>query len=355
MVAPMTNGRVSKRWSQRVRINGRETNLGLGGYPVVTLAEARKKALANRRVIEQGLDPRAASRLPTFAQATEEVIALHSQKWRTGSRTAQIWASSLDRFAGSLANVTVDKITTAHILEALSPVWHTKNETARKVKRRIATVMKWSIAQGYRSDNPADDRITAALGRNTRPTTHQRALPHSELGAALRQIQGFRRAHWATREALTFLALTATRSGEARFATWDEIDLTARLWTIPADRTKTGRPHRVPLSAGALAVLHRAHQRTRGEGLAFPSLRGKALSTEGLSKLLKENRVGCVPHGFRTSFRNWCAETGVRREVAERALGHQIANAVERAYSRTDLLDSRRELMGRWGCYLTGS
>ena len=351
LVQPMKNGRLSKTWAQRIRINGRVTNLGLGSYPAVTLAQARQRALRNRQAVEEGRHPKA-RHAPTFAQATEEVIALHSQKWRTGSRTAQIWASSLERFAGSLANVTVDKITSAHILEVLSPVWHTKPATGGKVLRRISAIMKWSIAQGFRVDNPADERITAALGKNARPSTHQRALHHSKVGTAIRNLEASRRAHWATVAALKLLILTATRSGEVRNATWDEIDLPEAIWTIPKDRTKTGREHRVPLSAGALAVLDTARQRTGGAGLVFPSPRGKPLSSESLSKLCKERDVGCVPHGFRSSFRDWCGETGVAREVAERALGHAVKNPVEKAYSRSDLLDLRRPIMEKWAQYL---
>lgn len=322
-------------------------------FPIVTLAEARREALKNKRAIEQGRSPRT-RKSPTFQEAVEKVIDLHSDRWKPGSRTPQIWRSSLERFAGSLAAVPVDKITTGQVLAVLAPIWHTKNETARKVRRRISTVLKWSIAAGFRSDNPADDRVVAALGRNTRPPTHQRTLPHTQVGATIRRIESFQRAHWATKAALKFLIYTATRSGEVRNATWDEIDLEYQLWTIPADRTKTGREHRVPLSVGAREVLEEGRHRTGGTGLVFPSPRGNVLSSAGLSKLLKENHVGCVPHGFRTSFRNWCAETGVPREVAERALGHVVKNKAEAAYSRTDLLDARYEVMEDWFQHLEG-
>ena len=354
LVTRRKNGRLSKRWSQRVRINGRETNLGLGVFPIVTLAEARQKALKNRRAIEQGRSLRA-RKAPTFHQAMEQVIELQSAQWRPGSRTPQIWRSSLERFAGSLADVPVDKITTGQVLAVLAPIWHTKPETASKVRRRISGVLKWCVAAEYRVDNPADERVLAALGKNARPPTHQRALPHSEVGTAIRNLEASRRAHWATVAALKLLILTATRSGEVRNATWDEIDLPEAIWTIPKDRTKTGREHRVPLSAGAIAVLDEARQHTGGVGLVFPSKTGKVLSSEGLSKICKERDVGCVPHGFRSSFRDWCGETGVAREVAERALGHAIKNPVEKAYSRTGLLGLRTELMQAWAEYLGGS
>ena len=351
LVTRRTNGRLSKRWTQRVRINGRETNLGLGVYPVVTLSEARQKALGNRRSIEQGRNPKAPA-VPTFSEATEQVIELHSAKWKTGGRSAELWRSSLGRFAGPLGGVRVDKVTTAQVLAVLAPIWHVKAETARKVRQRISAVMRWAIARGYREDNPADERVAAALGRNTRPPTHQKALHHSQVKNAIGTIETSG-AWWAAQGALRFLVLTAARSGEVRNATWDEINTRQQTWSIPADRTKTGRPHRVPLSEPARSVLDEAHTHTGGRGLIFPSIRGKVQTSDGLAKLLKENNIGCVPHGFRTSFRNWCAEAGISREVAERALGHTIRNRAEAAYSRTDLLQRRRQLMQQWAQYIT--
>ena len=178
-----------------------------------------------------------------------------------------------------------------------------------------------------------------------------KALHHSQVEAAIRTVEATD-AHWATIAAFKFLTLTATRSGEIRNATWDEIDLTTATWTVPLELTKTGREHRVPLSTGALAVLATALPRSGGKGLVFPSPTGRPLSNATMSKLCKENNVGCVPHGMRSSFRDWCGETGVGREVAERALGHEIRNAVEKAYARTDLLERRRQLMEQWSRYL---
>ena len=178
-----------------------------------------------------------------------------------------------------------------------------------------------------------------------------KALHHSQVGAAIRTVEATD-AHWATIAAFKFLTLTATRSGEVRKARWHEINLSTAVWTIPSQHTKTGREHRVPLSTGALAVLATALPRSGGKGLLFPSPTGRVLSNATMSKLCKENKVGCVPHGMRSSFRDWCGETGVSREVAERALGHEIRNAVEKAYARTDLLETRREVMEHWSQYL---
>lgn len=211
--------------------------------------------------------------------------------------------------------------------------------------------MKWCIAQGFREDNPADDRITAALGTNTQRPQHMKALHHTQVAAALRTVEATH-AHWATIAAFKYLALTATRSGEVRHATWDEIDLNTATWTIPPQHTKTEKEHRVPLSTGALTILVTALPRSGGQGLVFPSQTGRTVSDTTMSKLCKENNIGCVPHGMRSSFRDWCAETGIAREVAERALGHEIRNPVEKAYSRTDLLEQRRQLMQQWSTYL---
>ena len=351
LVKPRANGRLSKTWAQRIRINQKPTNLGLGSYPAVTLAEARRRALKNRQDIEEGRSPRAQN-APTFEEAAERVIAIHSAKWRQGSKTRKLWERTLETYAfPTIGKKRVDRITTAEVLACLAPIWHSKPETARKVRRRISAVMKWCIAAGYRSDNPADERVPAALGSNARPATHQRALHHSKVGEALKTIEESRRAHWATIAAFKILTLTATRSGEARLATWAEIDLETATWTIPGERTKTGHSHRVPLCTAALEILSEARERTGGEGLAFPSPRGKPLSDATMSKLCKENDVGCVPHGMRSSFRDWCSDSGVRREEAEQALGHTV-KGVEGAYARSDLLERRRPVMERWGKYL---
>ncbi|MCE2526121.1 MAG: tyrosine-type recombinase/integrase [Actinomycetia bacterium] len=352
MVRPTRiEGRLSKTWVQRIRINGRETNLGLGSYPAVTLAEARRRALLNRQMVEEGRNPRA-RKIPTFRYATDRVIRLYASKWKPGGRSEEHWRSSLRTYAyPQFGNKRVDLITTADIMACLSPIWHQKPETASRVKQRISAVMKWCIAQGFREDNPADDRITAALGTNKQRPKHMKALHHSKVTAAVRAVEATD-AHWATIAGFKFLTLTATRSGEVRQATWEEIDLAEATWTIPLDHTKAGREHRVPLSTGALTVLFTARQMSNSKGLIFPSPTGQTLSNATMSKLCKENNVGCVPHGMRSSFRNWCAETGVSREVAERALGHEIRNPVEKAYARTDLLDRRRQIMEDWSNYI---
>lgn len=351
LVRPMVNGRMSKTWSQRLRINGKPVNVGLGAYPVVSLREARAKALENRRAVAQGIDPRGGG-VPTFADAAEKVIAIHRPSWREGARSEKIWRSSLQRYAHpSIGDKAVDEVTTADVLGILAPIWSTKHETARRLRHRISAVMKWAVAEGHRGDNPAGDAIGAALPRNSGRVVHHEALPYANVAAALEKVQ-ISEAAPATKLCFRFLVLTACRSGQVRRARWDEIDLEAAVWTIPGDRTKKDKPHRVPLSSAALGVLTEALALRAPAGLVFPSPTGRPLSSEALSKLLKEHNVGAVPHGFRSSFRDWCGETGVPREVAEAALGH-IVKGAEGAYARSDLLERRREIMESWGHYVS--
>ena len=350
LVKPATNDRTSKTWSQRYYVNGRPVMLGLGSYPVVTLAAARAKALANKRMLAEGIDPRGGS-APTFSQAAEKVIAMHRSSWRDGARSEEIWRSSLRRFAyDHIGDKAVSDITTADIMAILAPIWNTKHETARRLRHRISAVMKWAIAQGYRADNPAGDAITAALPRRSAHVQHHRALPHGEVAEALLTVSASD-AWPATKLGFAFLALTAARSGEVRGARWHEIDLDANIWTVPGERTKTGRAWRYPLSTAALRVLEQAKALADASGLIFPSATGEPLSNSTWSKLVRENGVDCVPHGMRSSFRDWCGETGVAREVAEACLAH-VAEAVERAYARGDLLARRREVMDAWSDYI---
>ena len=346
----------SKQWVWRGTVRGRRVDLGLGGWPYVSLAEARQLAFDHRKLSRAGGDPLALKRrpdVPTFAEAVETVIAMHEPNWRDGARSAEIWRSSLGRFAmPRLGRKRVGDIDTADVLAVLVPIWADKRETARRVRQRVGAVMKWAVAQGYRNDNPAGDAIGAALPRNGVTRKHMAALPHSKVAGAIAKIHGS--AAWAgTKLALDFLVLTAARSGETRGAQWTEIDTEARTWTVPGERMKSGLMHRVPLSARALETLRKARQLRDGSGLIFPSVTGRALSDATLSKLCRENNVGCVPHGFRSSFRDWAAEcSDTPREVCELALAHVNSDRVEAAYRRSDLFDKRRELMEAWADYL---
>ena len=208
---------------------------------------------------------------------------------------------------------------------------------------------------GYRPDNPAGDALGQALGRQQNVVQHMRALPHGAVADALTTVRASR-ASVTTKQAFEFLVLTAARSGEVRLATWDEMDLEAGVWAIPAARMKAKREHRVPLSGQALAILHDVQRRSDGTGLVFRSRRGKPLSTVTLSKLIKGLGIAAVPHGFRSSFRDWAAEqTNTPREVIEAALAHTVRNPTEAAYARSDLFDRRRRLMDDWSVYLSGA
>ena len=209
--------------------------------------------------------------------------------------------------------------------------------------------MRWCIAQGYRADNPAGETLTAALPKHNGGHQHHRALPHAQVGVALEKIRRSA-AHPTAVLALQFQALTAVRPTEARLARWDEIDFEGRIWTIPPERMKTKREHRVPLSARAVQVLDEAHQYTDGSGLVFSGRNGP-ISRKVASNTLRRVGISAVPHGFRSSFRDWCGETGVPRELAEAALGHTV-RGVEGAYARSDLLERRREVMDNWAKYV---
>lgn len=345
-------GGVTKSWVQRLIINGRPTHIGLGPTWLVSSAEAREVALDNHRTVRRGGDPRRGAGIPTFSEAVEQVIAMHSAGWKNGGRTAEAWRTQLARHAAPLADKKVDRITPGDVLGVLEPIWLTLPEIARKQRQRISAVMKWAIAQGYRKDNPAGDALAAALPRQN-GSTHHPAIPAENVAAVIAAVHASG-AWTGTKLAFEFLALTACRSGEVRFATWAEVDQEARVWTIPARRTKTAIEHRVPLSDAALRVLARAEQIADASGLVFPSLTGRPQNDSTLSKLLREMGAGMVPHGLRSSFRSWAAEaTDYPWEIAEMALGHTVGTKVERAYLRTDLFEKRVALMQDWADFLT--
>ena len=343
------SGRISRSWIQRIRIGGRHTHLGLGSHPVVTLAEAREAAIANLRDVAKGIDPRTGG-IPTFAEGLDAVLAIQRGAWRDGGKSERQWRASLRDHAGPLMRKPVDKIEAGDVLSILTPHWNTKRETMRRVKQRISKVMQWAVAGGHVASNPVDS-IGAALPTNGANRTNHRALPHADVAAAIETVDRSG-AWWATKAAFRFVALTAARSGEVRGMTWDEVDLDNRVWTVPGERMKAGKAHRVPLSDQAVAVLSEARDMADGSGLVFPSQGRKAMSDNTLSKLLRETGVKSTVHGLRSSFRDWCAETGKSREVAEAALAHTV-KGVEGAYLRSDVLEKRRSLMAAWGRYVT--
>ena len=347
--------KLRKRWVQRLTIGGKSTDLGLGGYPLVSLKEAREKAQANRKLARAGANPRVAQHsVPTFAEAAEKVIAFNRPTWRNAKHAAQ-WSSTLETYTFShFGEKPVDEISSGDVMNALTPIWTAKPETARRVRQRTSAVMKWAIANNFRPDNPAGEAIEAALPKTPRIRAHMAALPYAEVPATLESIRAST-ARPATRLALEFLILTATRSGEVRAAAWDEIGLDSHVWTIPAARMKAGREHRVPLSTWAREILEEARSLDAGSGLVFPSPQGKPLSDMSMTALLRRLEIPCVPHGFRSSFRDWAAEcTDTPHAVMEAALAHTVPNATEAAYFRSDLFERRCRLMDQWAEYLGG-
>ena len=353
LVKNTTTGRLSKSWAQRLRINGQRFNVGLGSYPRVTLAEAREKALANVRTVDSGTDLRVKEKpIPTFAEAVDSVIAIRSEGWKH-PKTVQRWRATLATYAMPvLGDKLVSEVKTSHVMEVLTPIWLAKPETGRQVREHISVIMEWAIAENHRIDNPAGKAITKSLPKQTQRVKHHRALPFAAVGEAIGKVRATD-AWPTTKLCLELLTLTAARSGEVRLADWSEIDWGSRTWTIPASRMKNGLEHRVSLSRQAVEVLRQALLQSDGSGLLFPSERGKTLTDSTVSKLLRENDIGCVPHGMRSSFRDWAAEcSDVPREIAEHALAHIEGSAAELAYRRTDYFERRRTLMQAWANYV---
>jgi integrase len=348
----------SRRWVQRVSVAGRQREIGLGSADLVTLAEARELAVSNKKLARAGGDPLAAKQqhvtIPSLKDAIDKVIELNAPTWTNAKHAAQFKSTLTNYVIPKLGRRPVNDIQAADILSVLQPIWVDKNETARRVKQRIGTVMKWAIAQGYRSDDPTL-ALNQVLPKPNRKPKHRASLPYTDVTDCLSVIKQSD-AMLSTKLAIELLVLTATRSGEVRLADWNEVDLDAKTWTIPAERMKMKEEHVIPLSDRALDVLQQA--RALGDdGLIFPGMRaGRPMSDMTMSKLVKELGYPVDIHGFRTSFRTWVQEqTNTAHEVAERALAHKTTNKVEAAYARSDLFEKRRKLMGAWASYLSDS
>ena len=350
----------ARRWEQRIVIQGRQRTMGLGGVKLITLAEAREKALANRKIARAGGDPmdhRRQVNIPTFEAAAADVIKLHRPNWRNAKHAAQ-WESTLRTYVYPyLGKRRVSDIDTAEILNVLTPIWHKKAVTARRVRQRISTVMKWAVAKGFRQDNPCGETIGAVLPKqNGKGERHHPALPHGEVGGAIEAVRASGTGA-VVKLAFEFLILTAARSGEIRHMTWSEVDMDAAIWTVPDERMKAGREHRVPLSTRAVEILEEARQLGGGSDLVFPGAQpGRPFPEATLPNLMKDLSLNGVPHGFRSSFRDWAGEcTNAPHAVMEAALAHTIRNKAEAAYARSDLFERRRKLMEQWAEYLTQS
>ena len=348
-----------RSWLQRVVISGRRHTLGLGPYPVVTLAEARDLALDNRRLIRKGGNPlteRRRTQMPTFRVATERTHKQFKPSWKN-KQHATSWMQVVQKHAFPiLADIPVDQITQQDVLNVLEPIWTTKPETARRVRQRIRSVLRYCQAHNFVQHNVADERIDGALAPMPKVKEHHAAIDYREVPEAFKVI-GSRFS--PARLALRFLILTATRSNEVREATWNEIDFESSTWTIPKERMKGGKEHRVPITGPMNEVLEQARQLSDDSDLIFPSVSkpGHPMTPDNLMKVWRKMPMAkdTTVHGFRTSFRVWGAEcTAVPREVLELALAHAVGNHVEQAYSRSDMLKKRVELMERWSEFVAG-
>lgn len=357
----------SKSWIFRFTLAGKQREMGLGAVHTVTLKEARAKARESRLLVLEGKDPineRKASKLAealerakmmTFDQCAAAYIAAHRSGWKNAKHASQ-WGSTLETYASPvIGKLPVALVDTALVVKVLQPIWTSKTETATRLRGRIESILDWATVSKYRQgDNPARwrghlDNLLADPSRSKR-TAHHPALPWQEIGAFMAALKG---QDGIAAKAVELAILTACRSGEIRLATWAEFDLDAALWVIPAERMKAKREHRVPLSAAARALLESL---PRMGDLVFPGTKvGKPLSDMSLTAVLRRMKRGDITvHGFRSSFRDWCAESVANsfpREVCEHALAHSLPDKVEAAYRRGDLIEKRTMLMQAWGAY----
>lgn len=341
--------RGGKSWVLRTMVRGKRRDIGLGGYSWVSLAEAREKAREARKIAREGGDPIAQRQAhvvcPTFAEAATKVHADQVVGQGSNGKHKDQWINTLTTYAFPIIGPTpVKDITQADILAVLAPIWTDKAETARRVRQRIRTVMDWARTAGhYTGVNPVEG-VDKGLSKQRDVVKHHAALPWQDVPTLLPKLGNSTAA-----KALHFLILTAARTGEVIGARWSEIDVQERLWIIPMERMKANREHRVPLTDEALAVL--TDVRGLDDDFVFPGQKhGKGLSNMAMAQLLKRIGYGdTTVHGFRSSFRDWAAErSAMPREIAELSLAHTVGNAVERAYRRSDLIEQRRMLMGRW-------
>jgi integrase len=366
-----------RSWVLRYEVNGRRRDMGLGAYPSVTLAAAREAARAARAKLAQGIDPINAVRSArsllhaeqaaaiTFGHGAVKYIEAYEPGWRN-PKHAQQWRNTIESYANPvIGKILLKDIGLPHVLSVLEPIWHTKTETANRLRGRIEAILDWAIARGYRTNsNPARwkgllEKLLPAPNKIAKKA-HHRAIPYVEMPSVMAQLMAV---EGMGASALIFAVLTACRSGEVRLAQWSEFDLQERLWTIPADRMKAGKEHRVPLSDAAMVIINKQKAISFCE-YVFPSpnrsksedSKGAPLSDMTLTAVLRRMGIDAVPHGFRSTFRDWAAEqTEYSNEVAEMALAHAVSNKVEAAYRRGDLFAKRRGLMRDWATYCSTS
>lgn len=357
----------ARSWILRVKVGSKRRDMGLGAFPGVTLAQAREKARQARASIEQGQDPilereRAQSLLQaeqasaiTFEDAARAYMGAKAGEWRNAKHVAQ-WDTTLTSYAYPvIGRMHVSDVQQSHIMQVLQPIWATKTETASRLRGRIENILDWAKVRGYRTgENPARwrghlDKLLATPSKIAK-VKHHPAVPVDEAPAffaALQQRDGF------AARALEFAMLTAARSGEVRGATWTEIDLVKALWIIPASRMKARVEHRVPLTQAAMGILSDL-PRIEGCDFVFPAPRGGQLSDMALTAVMRRMGLKSVPHGLRSTFRDWVAEkSSFPGDMAEKALAHTLPDRVEAAYRRGDMLEKRRAMMEAWAQFIS--
>jgi integrase len=351
----------AKRWELRTVVKGKRCDIGLGGLKVVSLAEAREEARRYRAIARDDGDPLAEKRrarrvVPTFRQAAETVHKSHAKAWKNAKHGEQ-WINTLKAYAyPAFGDRRVDQIDTPDILKALSPIWLTRQETARRVRQRIGTVLDWAKAAGYRAGNNPVEEISKALPRQSDRKGHHAALPYVEVPAFVERLRGDDGGSIAEL-AFEFLILTAARTSEVLEARWNEIDLEQVAWTIPTVRMKAGREHRVPLPPRCIELLEKAKLLAAGSDFVFPGRSGKKpMSNMVLLMTMRRLASDATVHGFRSSFRDWASErTNFAREICEAALAHIVKDKTEAAYRRGDLFEKRRELMATWAAFVAAT
>ncbi len=362
----------SKKWVQRGTVNGKRREWGLGAASDIKLAEVREKSSSYRRMIKDGIDPaedrkreqaeaqaqeQAQSLLndmPTFKQVALMVHKENEPTWKN-PKDAKRWLTSLEqRVFPTLGDIPIDVITAAMVRDVLADIWLTIPHTARKIKQRIGTVLDYAHISGWRDQEAPLRSITKGLPKQSKKTIHLAAMKWADVPNFITNISTILKASDVVLRAIEFAVLTASRSGEVRLAAWNEIELDTTTWTRPEDHMKAGIEHRVPLTSRMIELLGEP-----GEGLIFPGTKvGRPLSDMSLTMPLRRAELNITMHGFRSSFRDWCAEaTDTPREIAEAALAHTIRDQTERAYARSDHFEKRRLLMDQWSahCRSTGN
>ena len=343
----------SKAWQVRIVKDGRKTDRGIGSYPDVKLAEARREAQAKRTAASDGRElEEVTSNVPTFAKVAEMYLNANAPTWKHPKTESNMRTRLKTHAYPAFGQTRVDRIRRSDVMAVLETVWTSKPAVARKLKQALHRVFVYALARDWIAVTPVDEAVAQALPRTPATREHFRSLPYQDVGYALEQVDGST-AGPSVKLCFRWLILTASRSGEARNARWQDIDLQGREWKIPGAMMKSGREHRVPISIQAAAVLKDAAALMDDSGRVFPGINGP-LSDMTLTKLLRSNGLAgqATIHGFRTSFKTWCMETtNTPWAVGEAALAHNLGNSTEQAYARTDLFERRRDLMEQWADY----